>query len=290
MNQPILRLALQKNGRLGQKSLVILEKAGIDIPDFDRVLKVRARNFPLELLFLRTSDIPEVVSDDAADACILGQNSLMESMHYLELQEIRQLKFGKCRLAIAVPNGSAIASVKQLHKKIIATSHPILLQKYLYQHHIEAEIIPMNGSVEIAPELGIADAICDLVSSGSTLHANNLHELETIFSSEAAFVVRKNLDASKQAILDEFLLRIDSVVNASRLKSVIMNAHTTSLPAIEAILPGLDSPTITPLAKPDWIAIHSVVEEDEDFWNKIRKLKAAGACGILVMPIERVIY
>lgn len=290
MTKPILRLALQKSGRLAQKSMAILEKAGIDIPEFDRILKIKARNFPLEILLLRTSDIPEVVSDDAADLCILGQNSLMESMHYLELEELRKLKFGRCRLSLAVPVQSPITSAKELNGKIIATSHPVLLQKYLYQHKLSADVLPMSGSVEIAPELGVADAICDLISSGSTLQANNLRELELIFASEAVLIANKTIAAEKQAILEEFLLRIDSVVNASSLKSVIMNAPRSELPAIEKILPGLDSPTITPLAKEGWIAIHSVVEEDEDFWRKMRKLKEAGASGILVMPIERVIY
>lgn len=290
MTAPCLRLAIQKSGRLTQKTLSILEKAGFDIPENGRMLKIKTRNFPLEIIFLRTGNIAEVVSDGAADLGILGQNNLMESMHYIELDEVRNLKFGACRLAIAVPCGSEITSFADLGKKVIATSHPVILQKFLNKQKIEAQVIPMNGSVEIAPALGIADAICDLVSSGSTLQANNLCEIDTIFNSESILIADKHFPPAKQSLLDEFLLRVDSVINASNLKSIIMNAPKKSLPAIEAILPGLDSPTITPLAKEGWIAIHSVVAEDADFWNKIRKLKAAGASGILVMPIDRVIY
>ncbi len=290
MTTPTLRLAIQKSGRLATKSLEILARAGIDVPEYDRLLKIKAKNFPLEILLLRASDIPEVVSDEAADVCIIGQNSLMESMHYLELEELRQLKFGSCRLSIAVPMNSPFDSVKELAGKAIATSHPVLLQKYLNQHKLKVEVLPMSGSVEIAPELGVAEAICDLVSSGSTLQANNLREIEPIFLSQAALIANKDLSPEKQKLLDEFLMRIDSVINAADLKSVTLNAHKSALKQIEEVLPGLDSPTVTPLAKEDWVAIHSIVKEDEDFWNKIRKLKEAGARGILVAPIERVIY
>ena len=290
MTTPILRLAIQKSGRLASKSLDILSRAGIDVPEYDRLLKIKARDFPLEVLLLRATDIPEVVADEAADLCILGQNSLQESMHYFELEELRQLKFGHCRLSIAVPQNAPITKVSELAGKSIATSHPLLLQKYLHKHGTKAQVVPMSGSVEIAPELAIADAICDLVSSGSTLQANNLRELEPIFHSRAALIARKGLDGDKRGLLDEFLLRIDSVSNAFGVKSVTMNAPRDALATIEDILPGIESPTVTPLAKEGWIAIHSIVAEDDEFWHKMRQLKDAGATGILISPLERVIY
>ena len=290
MTTPVLRLAIQKSGRLATRSLEILARAGIDVPEYNRLLKIKARDFPLEILLLRATDIPEVVADEAADLCILGQNSLHESMHYLELEELRELKFGHCRLSIAVPRAAEIDKVSELAGKTIATSHPVLLQKYLHRHGTKAQVVPMSGSVEIAPELAIADAICDLVSSGSTLQANNLRELEPIFSSQAVLVANKALDGDKRELLEEFLLRIDSVINAFRVKSVTMNAPREVLPQIEAILPGIESPTVTPLAKEGWIAIHSIVDEDDEFWTKMRQLKDAGATGIPISPLERVIF
>lgn len=290
MKEPALRLALQKDGRLTQMCRMILERAGIVLPSNGRTLKVRALNFPLEVLFLRASDIAEVVSNNAADLGIFGQNNLMESLHYIELEEMRRLRFGYCHLSIAVPEDSTIENVSDLEGKVIATSHPLLLQKYLNKIKVNAEPLVMEGSVEIAPSLKIADAICDLVGSGSTLQANNLREVEIIMSSEAILVGQKDFPVAKNALLQEFLLRIDSVINAMTLKSVMMNAPRTALVEIEDVLPGIDSPTVTPLAREGWVAIHSVVEEDDDFWKKILQLKAAGASGILISPIDRVIF
>lgn len=290
MKETILTLALQKSGRLTEDCRMTLEKAGLIIPDYGRALRVQARNFPLEVLFLRASDIAEVVASGAADLGVFGRNDLMESLHYIELEEVRSMRFGSCRLSIAVPEASGITTTAQLDGKIIATSHPMLLQKYLNKHKLNAQSLVMEGSVEIAPSLKIADAICDLVSSGSTLQANSLRELEVIFKSDAILIAQKEFAPDKQHLLEEFLLRIDSVTNALTLKSVMMNAPRSALSAIEDILPGIDSPTVTPLAREDWVAIHSVVEEDDDFWNKIRQLKAAGASGILIKPVDRVIF
>jgi ATP phosphoribosyltransferase len=287
--EPILRITIQKSGRLSDQSLSLLVRAGLDIPSNGRALRSRCRNFPLEILYLRAKDSLEVIQDGLADIGILGQNTLAES-GFKGIEEATPLGFGYCRLCLAAPKRSEIATVSDLSGKKIATSHPRLLRKYLDQSNISAEIIPMNGSVEIAPSLNLADAICDLVSSGNTLLANQLEEIETIFSSGAVLVSKSKMEPKKQKILSDLLLRIDSVLNAKNMKSVVMNAPKSALLDIESVLPGLESPTIMPLKKEGWFAVHSVVCEDEHFWENISKLKQAGAKGILVSPIERIIF
>lgn len=283
----MIRLALQKSGRLGEESLALFQKAGIDIPQSGRKLRVTATNFPLEILFLRSSDIPEIVSDGAADMGICGQNILKESEQE-NLQEIRPLGFGKCHLMMAVSKKNAdIYSSDFLSGKRIATSYPKTVKDFLHIKNISAETICLSGSVEIAPTLGIADAVCDLVSSGETLAVHNLIPVETLLTSEAALFRRKTPLSEKT--LEDLLQRLDSVLQAKNLKSVTMNVSKSSVEKISNLLPGLESPTIMPLAKEDWVALHSVVSEDKNFWETMKKLKKAGAKGILISPIDRVL-
>lgn len=288
-NTTRLKIALQKSGRLGDESLELLKKSGFHIRMNDRMLQAFDPYFPLEILFLRAGDIAEILADGIADIGILGQNSLYEKERGKELEEIQTLGFGDCRLCLAAPKSSEINSLKDFEGKVIATSHELILKNFLSEKNISAEVVPMSGSVEIAPALQIADVICDLVSSGSTLAANNLREVETIFVSEATLTKRKNLDTKKEKHLEEFLLRINSVLNARKLKSVTMNAPESALEKIQDALPALSSPTVSPLAKEGWIAIHTIITEDENFWVKIKNLKNAGASGILISPVERVI-
>lgn len=286
---PLLRLAIQKSGRITEETMNLLRKSGLDIPKNGRSLRARAKNFPLEILFLRTKDIPRVVQKRLADIGFVGQNLLQESK-FLDLTEILSLGFGECRLSLAVPKNGKIQKIQDLQKKKIATSHPVLLQRFLDTQGISAEIISMNGSVEIAPSLKLADAICDLVSTGNTLLANQLQEIEVIFSSEVVLISTAQREKEKEKIFSDFLLRIQSVLNAKKMKSVVMNAPKEALEKIKNILPGLESPTVMPLEEKGWVAIHSVVREDEEFWGNIARLKNAGACGILISPIDRIIF
>lgn len=286
---PLLRLAIQKSGRIAEETMDLLRKSGLDIPKNGRSLRARAKNFPLEILFLRTKDIPEVVQNGLADIGVVGQNVLEESQ-FPSVTEVFSLGFGECHLALAAPKNGNIQKTQDLQQRKIATSHPVLLQKFLDRKGLSAEIISMNGSVEIAPSLKLADAICDLVSTGNTLLANQLEEIETIFSSEVVLISMDERDQEKEEIFSDFLLRIQSVLNARKMKSVVMNAPKKSIEKIKNILPGLESPTVMPLEEKDWVAIHSVVREDEEFWENISQLKKAGACGILISPIDRIIF
>jgi ATP phosphoribosyltransferase len=280
-----LRIAIQKSGRLHEDSMRLLKECGIDITNGGNKLKSSAANFPLEVYFLRDDDIPQYVEDAVADAGIVGENVVYEKNKAVEVLE--QLGFGKCRLSIAVGRNETFRK-ENLSGKRIATSYPILLQKYLTENNINAEIHEISGSVEIAPGIGLADAICDLVSSGSTLLTNGLKEAETILHSQAALVQNKQLNASKQKLLERLLFRIRAVRKARNNKYILLNAPDNKLQDIISLLPGMKSPTVLPLAEKGWSSVHSVIDEN-DFWDIIEQLKDAGAQGILVVPIEKMI-
>jgi len=280
-----LKIAIQKSGRLHEDSLRLLKECGIDISNGGNKLKSSAANFPLEVYFLRDDDIPQYVEDAVADAGIVGENVVYEKKKEVEVLE--QLGFGKCRLSIAVEKNE-VFSRESLNGKKIATSYPIILQQYLDSHNIQAEIHEISGSVEIAPGIGLADAICDLVSSGSTLLTNGLKEAETILESQSVLIRNKELDAEKRRLLEKLLFRIRSVKKAKNNKYILLNAPNEKLNEIIGLLPGMKSPTVLPLASSGWSSVHSVIDEN-DFWDIIEQLKAAGAQGILVVPIEKMI-
>ncbi len=281
-----LKIAIQKSGRLSENSLKLLKECGIDIDNGLNKLKTEASNFPIEVFFLRDDDIPQYVEDGVADIGIVGENVLLEKNKNLKL--VDKLGFGKCRLSLAIPKEQNYKSIKDLNGKRIATTYSIILSKYLKAQKIKAEIHEISGSVEIAPSIGLADAICDLVSSGSTLFTNGLKEVEVILKSEAVLVANKKLGKTQQSILDKLLFRMNAVRKAKNTKYILLNAPNNKLDAICKILPGMKSPTILPLADKDWSSVHSVVEENQ-FWEIIEKLKAEGAQGILVVPIEKMI-
>jgi ATP phosphoribosyltransferase len=281
-----LKIAIQKSGRLSENSLKLLKECGIDIDNGLNKLKAEATNFPIEVFFLRDDDIPQYVEDGVADIGFVGENVLLEKNKDLKL--IERLGFGKCRLSIAVPKKTNYRSLKDLEGQRIATSYGKILSTYLKKNKIKAEIHDISGSVEIAPSIGLADAICDLVSSGSTLFTNGLKEVEVILKSEAVLVSNKKLSKEQQTILDKLLFRMQAVRKAKNTKYILLNAPNSKLKAICKILPGMKSPTILPLIELGWSSVHSVVEEDQ-FWNIIEKLKEQGAQGILVVPIEKMI-
>jgi ATP phosphoribosyltransferase len=280
-----LRIAIQKSGRLHEDSMRLLKECGIDISNGGNKLKASAGNFPMEVYFLRDDDIPQYVEDAVADAGIVGENVVYEKKKEIEVME--QLGFGKCRLSIAIGRNE-VYEKNSLNGKRIATSYPVLLQKYLLENGLQAEIHEISGSVEIAPGIGLADAICDLVSSGSTLMTNGLKEAETILHSQAVLVRNKQLEPAKQKLLQRLLFRISSVKKAKNNKYILLNAPHERLKEIVSLLPGMKSPTVLPLAEPGWSSVHSVIDEN-DFWNIIEQLKEAGAQGILVVPIEKMI-
>ncbi|MFI5163696.1 MAG: ATP phosphoribosyltransferase [Bacteroidia bacterium] len=281
-----LKIAIQKSGRLNEDSIKILREAGIELSNGMNKLRSEAFNFPLEVLFLRDDDIPQYVEDGVADAGIVGENIISETNK--KIKTIEKLGFGKCRLSIAVPKNVDYKNIKDLKGKKIATSYPVILSKYLKKKKVEAKIETVSGSVEIAPSVGLADAICDLVSSGSTLFANGLKETEVVMRSEAALVAGTKLDKEKSVILKRLLFRIKAVKKSRHNKYVLLNAPNNKLDAICKILPGMKSPTIIPLAEKGWSSVHSVINE-EMFWEIIEQLKENGAQGILVVPIEKMI-
>ena len=281
-----LKIAIQKSGRLSESSLKLLKECGIDIDNGLNKLKAEASNFPIEVFFLRDDDIPQYVADGVADIGIVGENVLLEKNKSLKVVE--KLGFGKCRLSIAIPKDQNYKSIKDLNGKRIATTYSTILAKYLKKQNVKAEIHEISGSVEIAPSIGLADAICDLVSSGSTLFTNGLKEVEVVLKSEAVLVSSKELKKEQQVILDKLLFRMQSVRKAKNTIYILLNAPNNKLDAICKILPGMKSPTILPLADKNWSSVHSVVEENQ-FWEIIEKLKAQGAQGILVVPIEKMI-
>ena len=284
--QKKLKIAIQKSGRLSENSLKLLKECGIDISNGNNQLKAEASNFPLEVFFLRDDDIPQYVQDGVADIGFVGENVVYEKAKKVEVAYA--LGFGKCRLSFAIQKGEQFTGPQFLAGKKIATSYPVLVQQYLDQHQIKAEIHEISGSVEIAPGIGLADVVCDLVSSGSTLFMNGLKEAETILNSQAVLVKRNNLPAELVPILERLLFRIESVKKAKKHKYVLLNAPNAQLDKIIAVLPGMKSPTIVPLATEGWSSVHTVIEE-ADFWNLIEQLKAVGAEGILVVPIEKMI-
>ncbi|WP_205687034.1 MULTISPECIES: ATP phosphoribosyltransferase [Chitinophaga] len=281
-----LRIAIQKSGRLHEDSIKLLKECGIDINNGVNKLKTEATNFPLEVFFLRDDDIPQYVEDGVADLGIVGENVVLEKGYPLETVE--KLGFGKCRLAMAVPKSMEYATVQDLHGKRIATSYPVIVNDFLKKAGIQAEIHEISGSVEIAPGIGLAEAICDLVSSGSTLFMNGLKEVETVLRSEAVLVANSKLTAEQKMLLAKLVFRIQAVKKAKNTKYVLLNAPNDKLPEIIGLLPGMKSPTVLPLAEAGWSSVHSVLNEN-DFWDIIESLKAAGAQGILVVPIEKMV-
>lgn len=280
-----LKIAIQKSGRLHEDSIRLLKECGIDISNGGNKLKSTASNFPLEVYFLRDDDIPQYVEDAVADIGIVGENVVYEKKKEVDVME--KLGFGKCRLSIAVDKSESYTK-QSLQGKKIATSYPVILQEFLDKSNISAEIHEISGSVEIAPGIGLADAICDLVSSGSTLLTNGLKEAETILESQSVLIRNKNLGEAQQQLLDKLLFRLRAVRKAKNNKYILLNAPNEKLNDIIALLPGMKSPTVLPLAQSGWSSVHSVVDEN-DFWGIIEQLKAAGAQGILVIPIEKMI-
>jgi len=281
-----LKIAIQKSGRLNDDSIRLLKECGIEFNNGINKLKAEAFNFPLEVFFLRDDDIPEYVASGVADIGIVGENVLLETNSDVKI--VDRLGFGKCRLSIAVPKGKKYGGIQDLEGKRIATTYKNVLQKFLKKEKINAEIHEISGSVEIAPGIGLADAICDLVSSGSTLFMNGLKEVETVLKSEALLVANKNLNAKQLEIVERLLFRIRSVRKAKHNKYILLNAPNDKLDKIVKLIPGIKSPTILPLADEGWSSVHSVIEEDK-FWEIIENLKNAGAQGILVVPIEKMI-
>jgi ATP phosphoribosyltransferase len=280
-----LKIAIQKSGRLQEDSLRLLKECGIDISNGGNKLKTTAANFPLEVYFLRDDDIPQYVEDSVADAGIVGENVVYEKKKDVEVVE--QLGFGKCRLSIAIGRNEGYDK-ESLRGKRIATSYPVLLQQYLDANKINAEIHEISGSVEIAPGIGLAEAICDLVSSGSTLLTNGLKEVETILHSQAVLIKNRQATTEKDQLLQRLLFRIRAVKKAKNNKYILLNAPNDNLDKIIGLLPGMKSPTVLPLATSGWSSVHSVIDEN-DFWQIIEQLKEAGAQGILVVPIEKMI-
>lgn len=281
-----LRIALQKSGRLYDDSVKILKECGIELQNGMNKLLNEAINFPMQILFLRDDDIPQYVEDAVADIGIVGENIIYETNKNVEIVE--RLGFGKCRLSVAIPRSENYIDANFLQKKRIATTYPYLVQKFLDKNNIDAEIHEISGSVEITPGVGLADAICDLVSSGSTLFSNGLKETEVILNSEAALISNKNLSAEKQVLLKKLLFRLQAVKKAKKYKYILLNAPDKKLDVICSLIPGMKSPTILPLGIEGWSSLHSVVHED-DFWNIIEGLKENGAEGILIAPIEKMV-
>lgn len=282
-----IKLAIQKSGRLSEKSLALIDECDISFPNSPGRLISTAYDFPIDILFLRDDDIPGYVEDGVADIGIVGENVLEESGKQVDI--ITKLGFGRCRLSIAIPRSASYNGLSDLEGKAIATSYPKLLGNYLSKKGVTADIHEISGSVEIAPGIGLADGICDIVSTGSTLLSNGLKEVEQIFNSEAVLVSHKGLSETKREILDKLMFRLTSVRKAKKNKYILLNAPDESLEEIISLLPGISSPTVQPLAKQGWSSVHSVITE-KDFWEKIEQIKAAGAEGILIMPIEKLIY
>jgi|TARA_B110000858_G_C17797203_1_gene473159 ATP phosphoribosyltransferase len=282
----MIRIAIQKSGRLNQDSLRLLKDCGISIDNGKDQLKASARNFPMEVFFLRNGDIPQYMRDGVVDIAILGENLLIEKGN--ELEVIEKLGFSKCRVSIAIPKGSHFSGIKDLEGKKIATSYPKTVKAFLEENRIKADLHIINGSVEIAPNIGLADAICDIVSSGSTLFKNNLKEVIEIKTSEAVLVQAPVLSDEKKALIEKLQFRIQAVLRAKKSKYILMNVPNEKIDAISSILPVLKSPTVLPLAKKGWSSLHSVINAG-DFWEVIDALKINGAEDILVCPIEKMV-
>lgn len=281
-----LKIALQSKGRLFEDSMQLLKDCGIKVSKNSGKLVALSSNFPIEVLFLRDDDIPDYVADGVADTGIVGLNVVEEKQ--ISVTTVEKLGFSKCRLSLAIPKANDYTNVSYFNGKRIATSYPVILQRFLKENNVKADIHEISGSVEIAPGIGLADSIFDIVSSGSTLVSNNLKEVEVVLKSEALLIANENLSIEKQQILQNLLFRIRAVMNARGNKYILLNVPTDNINAICAILPGMKSPTIMPLAKEGWCSLHSVINEN-DFWSVIGQLKELGAEGILVVPIEKMI-
>lgn len=279
-----LKIAIQKSGRLNEKSVQLLKNCGLNFENYKSSLMTTVSNFSLEILFLRDDDIPEYVQDGIADLGIVGENVISETE--ADVVYLQRLGFGKCTLKIAVPNASEAKQLQDLEGTAIATSYPVILKKFLDGNGIRADIRTISGSVEISPGLGLSDAIFDIVSTGGTLRSNGLKPFADVMSSEAVLIGRKEIESDPVVI--ELMQRIQSVLRAKETKYVVLNAERNNLDTIINLLPGVKSPTIVPLAEENWVAVHTVIAE-QDFWDKINKLRAAGAQGIVVMPVEKII-
>ncbi|MFT5926428.1 MAG: ATP phosphoribosyltransferase [Rubritalea sp.] len=282
----MIRIAVQKSGRLSDKSLQLLKDCGIKFDNGGRKLSTQAKNFPLEILFLRDDDIPQYVANGVADLGILGLNEVEEKDQKVDV--IKQLGFAGCRLSLAVPKDVDYTGLEWFNGKKVASSYTTIVKKFFADKGINATTEEIGGSVEIAPGIGLAEGICDIVSTGSTLLMNGLKEVETVMYSEAVLISNPNLNSDKNDILSKLLFRIEAVQNAQKSKYILLNAPNDKIDEISALLPGMKSPTVLPLAEEGWSSLHSVIEEN-DFWNVIDQLKAAGAQGILVNPIEKLI-
>jgi ATP phosphoribosyltransferase len=282
----MLRIAVQSKGRLFEDTMNLLKETGIKISSSKRTLLVQSSNFPLEVLFLRDDDIPQTVADGVADVGIVGENEFVERNENADV--VKRLGFSKCRISLAIPKTIDYPGVEWFNGKKIATSYPVILRKFMEEKGVNTEIHVIQGSVEIAPGIGLADGIFDIVSSGSTLVSNNLKEVEVVMQSEALLIGNKGLSPEKKAILDDLLFRIESVLIAEDKKYVRMNAPKARLAEIVKVLPGLKSPTIIPLADEEWCSVHAVLDE-KHFWEIVGQLKSLGAEGILVTPIEKMI-
>ena len=281
-----LRIAIQKSGRLNEDSLKLLKDCGISIDNGKDQLKASSRNFPIEVFYLRNGDIPQYLRDGVVDIAIIGENVLIEKG--ADISTAEHLGFSKCKVSLAIPKGETYESVHDFEGKRIATSYPNTVQNYLIEKGVKAELHIINGSVEIAPNIGLADAICDIVSSGSTLFKNNLKEVEVMLKSEAVLAISPKISEERKALLQKFQFRIQSVLRARQSKYVLLNAPNNKLGDIIDKLPGMRSPTVLPLAEKGWSSVHTVINKDK-FWEVIDELKQAGAEGILVCPIEKMV-
>ena len=281
-----INLAIQKSGRLNKESISLLEKAGIKFDNFKDQLKVDCQNFPLNIYFLRNSDIPRYLSDGVVDIAIIGQNLIQESE--LNIDEIMNLNFSRCRVSIAIPLNMKYSGLKDLNNLKIATSYPNTLKKFLSNNNLNCEIHKINGSVEISPNIGLSDAVCDIVSTGNTLYKNNLKEVLTIFDSQAVLCNSNNFDLTKKEILDKLIFRINSVLRAKQSKYILMNVPNDKIKTVASLLPVLKSPTVLPLEMEGWSSLHTVIDDDK-FWESIDSIKEAGAEDILVCPIEKMV-
>lgn len=284
--ETLLRIAIQKSGRLQEGSLELLRESGLSFSNGKDQLKTQASNFPVEVLFLRDDDIPQYVEDKVADVGIVGENIFTEKQKSNRL--VKRLDFAKCRLSIAVPRSENYTGIQSLQGKNIATSYPNIVKAFLTKHQVQAGIHEISGSVEIAPGIGLADAICDIVSTGSTLLSNGLKEVDIVMRSEAVVISSIDLIPEKQLILDKLLFRIGAVQKAKNSKYILLNCPNEAIDKITSVIPGMKSPTIIPLAREGWSSLHSVVDEN-DFWELIDQLRSFGAEGILVVPIEKMI-
>ena len=281
-----IRIAIQKSGRLNEDSVQILKDCGISIDNGRDQLKALTHNFPMEVMFLRNGDIPQYLRDGVVDIAIIGENVLVEKGEDIAVAE--KLNFSKCKVSIAVPKEMEYTSIRDLDGKRIATSYPNTVKKYLEDKKVDVELHQISGSVEIAPNIGLADAICDIVSSGSTLFKNNLKEVEVMLRSEAVLAVSPKISPEANKILDKLVFRIQAVLKARRSKYILLNAPNDKVDSITKLLPGMRSPTVLPLAEEGWSSIHTVLDKDK-FWDILDQLKAEGAEGILVCPIEKMV-